>query len=67
MRLARTTYHGSYEGLGAAWGEFQEWIAARDLQPAAELWERYLVGPDSSSDPRAWRTELSRPLARGGR
>jgi len=26
--VARTTYHGPYEGLGGAWGEFDAWIAA---------------------------------------
>jgi effector-binding domain-containing protein len=25
--VARTVYHGPYEGLGAAWGEFDAWIA----------------------------------------
>src|ERR1700760_243465 len=26
MSMARTVYHGSYEGLGEAWGEFGEWL-----------------------------------------
>src|SRR5262245_15551385 len=26
--VARTVYHGDYEGLGLAWGEFAAWIAA---------------------------------------
>jgi len=28
----------------------------------AELWERYVAGPESSDDPAAWKTELSRRL-----
>ena len=62
MRVARTVYHGDYEGLGAAWREFDAWISSKGLAAAPDLWECYLVGPESSADPAAWRTELSRPL-----
>jgi effector-binding domain-containing protein len=62
MRVARTVYHGPYEGLGAAWGEFDAWIAAEGHTPTTDLWECYVVGPESSPDPAAWRTELSRHL-----
>jgi len=62
--VARTVYHGPYEGLGAAWGEFAEWIASGGHQPAANLWECYVAGPESSPDPATWRTELNRPLTR---
>lgn len=61
-RVARTVYRGPYEGLGAAWGEFSAWLAAAGHRPADDLWECYLAGPESSSDPSAWRTELDRPL-----
>src|SRR5262245_9064625 len=37
--VARTVYHGDYEGLGPAWGEFAGWIAANGYMPAADLWE----------------------------
>ena len=60
--VARTVYHGPYEGLGAAWGEFMEWIAAEGLTPAPDLWERYVAGPESNPDPATWRTELNRPV-----
>jgi effector-binding domain-containing protein len=62
MRVARTVYHGPYEGLGDAWGEFMEWIEASGHTPAPDLWECYTAGPESSPDPAAWRTELNRPL-----
>ncbi|MBV8266334.1 MAG: GyrI-like domain-containing protein [Planctomycetaceae bacterium] len=63
-RVARTVYHGPYEGLAAAWGEFCDWIEANGHTPRADLWECYLVGPgpESSPDPATWRTELVRPL-----
>jgi effector-binding domain-containing protein len=61
-KVARTVYHGSYEGLGDAWGEFMDWIEANGHQPAEDLWECYTTGPESGSDPAAWCTELNRPL-----
>lgn len=63
-RVARTVYHGPYEGLGDAWGEFVDWIEANGHAPAADLWECYIAGPESNPDPAAWRTELNRPLTR---
>lgn len=62
--VARTSYRGPYEGLGAAWGEFIAWIAAEGHEPAPDLWECYVAGPESSADPATWRTELNRPLIR---
>jgi effector-binding domain-containing protein len=61
-RVARTVYHGAYEGLGAAWGEFGTWLSANGHTPAPDLWESYVAGPESSPDPANWRTELIRPL-----
>jgi effector-binding domain-containing protein len=60
--VARTVYHGGYEGLGDAWGEFGAWIAAEGHTPEPNLWECYIAGPESNPDPTAWRTELNRPL-----
>ena len=61
-RVARTVYHGPYEGLGAAWGAFETWIAAEGHARRPDLWERYLVGPEDGAEPSAWQTELSHPL-----
>jgi effector-binding domain-containing protein len=61
--VARTIFHGDYEGLGAAWSEFDAWIAGKGYTPRPDLWERYVVGPESGSVPSGWRTELNRPLA----
>ena len=62
VRVARTIYHGPYEGLGAAWGEFGTWIAEHGHHGCADLYECYLAGPEISTDPADWRTELSQPL-----
>jgi effector-binding domain-containing protein len=60
--VARTVYHGDYEGLGDAWGEFGAWIDAEGHTAGPNLWECFVAGPESSPDPAAWRTELNRPL-----
>lgn len=60
--VVRTVYHGPYERLGAAWGEFMEWIAAEGHTSRPDLWECYVTGPETSPDPATWRTELNRPL-----
>lgn len=62
-KVARTVYHGPYEGLGGAWGEFNAWIAANGYTPRPDLWECYMVGPEATPDPANWRTELNRPLS----
>ncbi len=62
MRVARTIYHGPYEGLPEAWGDFMDWMDAQGLQQAEDLWEGYVTGPHSEPDPAGWRTELNRPL-----
>jgi len=61
-RIARTIYHGPYEGLGSAWGEFNAWLEANGHKAAPDLWECYVAGPETGSDPGTWRTELNRPL-----
>ncbi len=60
--VARTIYSGPYEGLPAAWGEFNAWMKSNGHEQAENLWELYSVGPHSTSDSAQWRTELNRPL-----
>mgnify|MGYP001347076615 CR=1 FL=1 len=61
-KAARTVYHGGYDGIGAAWGEFSDWVAAQGLAPAGNVWEIYAVGPESGPDADTYRTELVQPL-----
>ena len=60
--VARATYTGPYEGLSGAWSELHAWLDANHHRTAPDLYERYLVGPDTATDPTAWRTELNCPL-----
>ncbi|MBX7198048.1 MAG: GyrI-like domain-containing protein [Rhodospirillaceae bacterium] len=61
-KVAHAVYHGPYEKLGSAWGEFMKWIEAQGHTPKGDLWEVYVTGPDSNPDPKTWRTEFYRPL-----
>jgi effector-binding domain-containing protein len=63
MKVARTTLRGGYEQLGDAWGQFQGWLKANGHKAAPDIYERYVAGPESSSNPADWRTELNSPLA----
>ena len=65
LTVARTEYKGGYEGLAGAWGEFHAWLKANNHTPTGDLWEWYIVGPESTSDPAGWRTILEQPLVTG--
>lgn len=60
--VARTVYHGGYEGLSDGWAKLMAWIGENGHSAAPDLWEVYVTGPESSPDPATWRTELNRPL-----
>ncbi len=62
-KVARTVYHGGYEGLSGGWSALMAWIAAEGHTPAPDLWEVYVTGPESGPEPASWTTELNRPLA----
>lgn len=62
-RVARAVHRGNYDGLGAAWGQLRDWIAAEGQKTLPEFWEVYVIGPDSGADPADWRTQLNWPLA----
>jgi len=62
VTMASTSYHGGYEGLGAAWGEFKAWVATNGHTTGPDIYECYAVGPEWSPNPADWRTELRQPL-----
>jgi effector-binding domain-containing protein len=63
MTIVQTTYHGGYEGLGNAWGEFIGMIKAAGHKTVDGLYETYAVGPEAGMDSGAWRTVLSKQIA----
>jgi effector-binding domain-containing protein len=63
MTVARTVYRGPMEGLGLAWGELCNWMSDNKHTTRPVMWESYLVGPDSTPDPKAWQTQLNWPIS----
>jgi effector-binding domain-containing protein len=61
-RVARATYTGPYEGLGAGWGELMNWIRAEGLTAEDALWEIYARGPETGPDSATYETVLHKPL-----
>jgi effector-binding domain-containing protein len=49
-KVARTIYHGGYEGLHDAWSKFHTWLKAENLKHDEGLWELYAVGPQSTTN-----------------
>jgi effector-binding domain-containing protein len=62
MTVARTIYHGGYEGLGGAWPKLDAWIAEQGRKHDGSLVETYLTDPSTSPDSSSWTTELTRRL-----
>lgn len=61
-KVLRAVHRGPYEGLVSSWDEFGRWVAANGYAPDEGLWESYVLGPETNSDPTTWRTELILPL-----
>ncbi len=61
-RALRAVHQGPYEELSSSWDQFGRWVAENGHEPDEGLWESYVTGPESSSDPAEWRTELVLPL-----
>lgn len=56
--VARITYIGPYDGLGAAWEAFMTGIAAAGHQPGLPFWEVYVTDTTPETDPATIRTDL---------
>jgi len=61
--VMRTVYHGGYEGLPGAWGEFDAWMKHEGVKQGEALWELYDKGPHTGPDPSKWETVLNRVVA----
>ena len=62
MTVARTVHRGPFEKLGQAWGEFDAWLKSNNHATAEDLYEVYLVGPESGPDSSNYQTQLNRPI-----
>ncbi len=62
-QAVETIHTGAYDELGRTYAELTDWIDSEKLVPAGDMWEEYLVGPDSEPDPEKWQTRIVFPLA----
>jgi effector-binding domain-containing protein len=62
-RVARTLYHGNYDGLAGAWSSFFSSIKSQGFEVQGIFWESYTTSPHHSSEPASWITELNCPLS----
>lgn len=60
--VVRTVYTGPYEGLGQAWGDFQDRVEGQGWPLGPSLWECYLEGPETGRDASTYRTELKQTV-----
>jgi DNA-binding transcriptional MerR regulator/effector-binding domain-containing protein len=62
-RAAVLVHAGSYDDIGETYRALGAWVA-RHAEPTGErIREWYVVGPDATADPTAWRTEIAWPIA----
>jgi effector-binding domain-containing protein len=55
---AQTMHIGSYDDLATTYSALVIWFADQSLTAGTEMWEEYLVGPDSEPDPSHWQTRI---------
>jgi len=64
--LAVTTHHGEHHDIDVTYGQLGSWVD-NALAWGDAVRETYLVGPQDTDDPSAWRTEIGWPVFRLGR
>lgn len=60
-QVATISYLGGYDGLGAAWSDLMQRVAADGHRPALPFWEVYVTQPTPGGDPTQLRTDLVVP------
>jgi effector-binding domain-containing protein len=54
---------GNYDTLADTYAQIIEWLTEQKLTPTSQVWEEYLVGPDSGAAQSAWQTRIVFPVA----
>ena len=62
-RAVQAVHVGPFDTLETTYEELLSWMEARDLLPAAGMWECYLSDPTVEPDPSRWRTRIVCPIA----
>lgn len=61
-RTVQADHIGSYDTLAQTYDAIESWMRTHRLTPGEEMWELYVVGPESDTDPAAWRTRVVWPV-----
>lgn len=62
--MASLLYVGSYRDIGSAYSVLMRWIEKNGYRPTGPCREVYLKGPQETSNPEEYRTEILKPIAR---
>jgi DNA-binding transcriptional MerR regulator len=62
VAAACTLHAGAYDSIGGGYRAVAEWMQAHGHESAGAPREVYLVGPDTTTDPRDWRTQIAWPI-----
>ncbi|HSP75855.1 MAG TPA: GyrI-like domain-containing protein [Cryobacterium sp.] len=54
---------GPYDTLTETYAELTTWVAEQKLNLSPDMWEEYVVGPDTEPDPAKWQTRIVFPLS----
>ena len=60
--VVRTLHVGPYDELGRAYAALEAWVADHGYASAGPHRERYLNGPDATSSPADYQTEIDLPV-----
>ncbi|QBF47406.1 GyrI-like domain-containing protein [Janibacter limosus] len=60
-QVATISHVGSYDGLGRAWGDLMQRVAADGHRTSLPFWEVYVTAPSPEMDPSTLRTDLVVP------
>lgn len=57
-----TVHTGPFDAMESTYRAVERYVADAGLSASGEVWEEYLVGPDTEPDPSRWRTRIVQPL-----
>jgi effector-binding domain-containing protein len=58
-----TIHTGTYDSMAGTYNELMAWMDEQHIKVPEDMWEEYLVGPDTEADPAKWQTRIVVPLS----
>ncbi len=57
-----TIHTGSYDSMTGTYNDLMTWLEEQHIAVPEDMWEEYLIGPDTEADPATWQTRIVIPL-----